>query len=372
MPYSPPPPRSRFSSLLALVALLAVLGLIWGRRELAPVREAAQPRPVEARGDLAADEQATIAIFRNNAPAVVYITTSDLRRDFFSLNVYEIPRGTGSGFIWDDQGHIVTNFHVIEDASRVEVTLNDGKAWKAVVVGASPEKDVAVLQIGAPKSSLTPITVGESRNLQVGQKVFAIGNPFGLDHTMTAGIVSALGRELNSANGQTLRDLIQTDAAINPGNSGGPLLDSAGRLVGINTAIYSQSGENAGIGFAVPVEVVNRVVPDLIRYGKLIRPDLGVTFANETINRRLKDHGLLILNVPPGSAAAKAGLRGTKRLAGEIVLGDIVESINGQPVRSFDDLRQELDKCAIGQTVPVGIVRDGRRLTLGVRLEGAG
>ncbi len=372
MPYSPPPPRSRFSSLLALFAILAALWLILGRREFMPVREAAKPRTVEARGDLAADEKATIAIFRNNAPAVVYITTSDLRRDFFSLNVYEIPRGTGSGFVWDDQGHIVTNFHVIEDASRVEVTLNDGKAWKAVVVGASPEKDVAVLQIGAPKTSLAPITVGESRNLQVGQKVFAIGNPFGLDHTMTAGIVSALGRELNSANGQTLRDLIQTDAAINPGNSGGPLLDSAGRLIGINTAIYSQSGENAGIGFAVPVEVVNRVVPDLIRYGKLIRPDLGVTFANETINRRLKDRGLLILNVPPGSAAEKAGLLGTKSLAGEIILGDIVESINGRPVRSFDDLRRELDKCAIGQTVPVGIVRDGRHLTLGVTLEGAG
>ncbi len=334
-------------------------------------RPDAAPRAIEARGDLAADEKSTIQIFQTNAPAVVYITTSDLRRDFFSLNIYEIPRGTGSGFIWDDRGHVVTNYHVIEEANRVDVTLSDGTAWKATVVGVSPEKDVAVLMIAAPKAKFSPITLGESRNLLVGQKVFAIGNPFGLDHTLTSGIVSALGREIKSVSGQTIRDVIQTDAAINPGNSGGPLLDSAGRLIGINTAIYSQSGENSGIGFAVPVEVVNRVVPDLIKYGKAIRPGLGVTIANETINSRLPDGGLLIINVQAGSAAEKAGLLGTTRISGEIVLGDIIKSINGVGLENFDALRHELDRYAIGQEVELGIVRNGEQRQVKITLEEA-
>jgi S1-C subfamily serine protease len=323
-----------------------------------------------ARGDLAADEKTTIQIFQANAPSVVYITTSDLRRDFFSLNVYEIPRGSGSGFIWDQEGHIVTNFHVIAEANRVDVTLSDGRALKATVVGVSPEKDVAVLSIPV-QATLVPITIGESRDLLVGQKVFAIGNPFGLDHTLTSGIVSALGREIKSVSGQTIRNVIQTDAAINPGNSGGPLLDSAGRLIGINTAIYSQSGENAGIGFAVPVEVVNRVVPDLIKYGKAIRPGLGVTVANDTINNRLQSAGVLIINVQPGGPADQAGLIGTTRVYGEIVLGDIIMSINAVKVASFDDLLHELDKYAIGQEVEVGIVRDGEPRQVKITLEEA-
>ena len=331
----------------------------------------AVPRAVVARGDLAADEKSTIEIFQTNAPAVVYITTSDLRRDFFSLNIYEIPRGTGSGFIWDNKGHVVTNYHVIEEANRVDVTLSDGTVWKATVIGASPEKDIAVLYIAASAAELSPIVIGESRNLLVGQKVFAIGNPFGLDHTMTSGIVSALGREITAVSGQTIRGAIQTDAAINPGNSGGPLLDSAGRLIGINTAIYSQSGESAGIGFAVPVEVVNRVVPDLIKYGKVIRPGLGVTIANEAINSRLPDKGLLIINVQPGSAAENAGLIGTTRVNGKIVLGDIIESINGVTMADSDDLRHELDRYAIGQEVSLGIVRNGGHRQVKITLEEA-
>ena len=333
-------------------------------------RPVAAPRVIEARGDLAADEKSTIQIFQTNAQAVVYITTSDLRRDFFSLNIYEIPRGTGSGFIWDNKGHVVTNYHVIEQANRVDVTLSDGTAWKATVVGISQEKDVAVLYIAAPPTKLSPITIGDSRNLLVGQKVFAIGNPFGLDHTMTSGIVSALGREIKAVSGQTIRDVIQTDAAINPGNSGGPLLDSAGRLIGINTAIYSQSGENAGIGFAVPVEVVNRVVPDLIQYGKVIRPGLGVTIANDIINSR-QGGGILIINVRPGSAAEKAGLLGTTRFNGEIILGDIIESINEVTMANSDDLRHELDKYAIGQEVNLGIARDGEHRQVKIILEQA-
>lgn len=369
--YSAPPPRRSTSSFLLLFAILLTLWFFFGRPPLLPHRPDATPRPVAARGDLAADEQSTIEIFQSNAPAVVYITTSALRRDFFSLNVYEIPQGTGSGFIWDQAGHIVTNYHVIEEANRVDVTLSDGSAWKATVVGVSPEKDVAVLRITAPQANLSPISIGESRNLLVGQKVFAIGNPFGLDHTMTSGIVSALGREIKSVSGQTIRDVIQTDAAINPGNSGGPLLDSAGRLIGINTAIYSQSGGNAGIGFAVPVEVVNRVVPDLIKYGKAIRPGLGVTIANDTINRRLQSPGLLIINVQPGSAAEKAGLLGTKRVYGEIVLGDSLESINGVALETFDDLLHELDKYAIGQEVELGIVRNDQQQRITIILEAA-
>lgn len=364
-----PPSRRRIPPFLLLALILLVLWFFFARPPLLPPRPDAVPRPIEARGDLALDEKSTIEIFQANAPAVVYITTSALRRDFFSLNVYEIPRGTGSGFIWDSAGYVVTNYHVIEGATRVDVTLSDGTAWKATVVGVSPEKDLAVLIIAAPKAKLSPIAVGESRNLQVGQKVFAIGNPFGLDHTLTSGIVSALGREIKSVSGQTIRDVIQTDAAINPGNSGGPLLDSAGRLIGVNTAIYSQTGESAGIGFAVPVEVVNRVVPDLIKYGKTIRPGLGVTIANETINRRLHDAGILIINVQPGSVAEKAGLRGTKSVYGEIVLGDTIESIDGVIVKSYDDLRHELDNRTIGQEVVLGIIRHGKRLQVKIMLE---
>jgi len=368
---SSPPPRSNKASLFVFFLVLLIGWYFFAKPSAITRRPDASPRAVEARGDLAADEKSTIEIFQRSASSVVYITTSALRRDFFSLNVYEIPQGTGSGFIWDNSGHIVTNYHVVEGANRVDVTLNDGKSWKAGVVGLSPEKDIAVLHISAPVSSLAPISIGESGNLQVGQKVFAIGNPFGLDHTMTSGIVSALGREIKSVSGQTIRNVIQTDAAINPGNSGGPLLDSAGRLIGVNTAIYSQTGESAGIGFAVPVEVVNRVVPDLIKYGKTIRPGLGVTIANDTVNRRLKDPGVLIINVQPGSAAEKAGLIGTFRENGTIILGDIIESINGENLKNFDDLRHELDKLTIGQMVTIGIVRDGIHHSVSLILEEA-
>lgn len=367
-----PPPRRNGSSFIWFFLILLVLWFIFAKPPTLPRRPDATPRAIEARGDLALDEKTTIEIFQQSAPSVVYITTSALRRDFFSLNVYEIPQGTGSGFIWDEEGHIVTNYHVVEGANRVDVTLNDGKSLKASVIGASPEKDIAVLYITAPSTSLSPIVIGESSNLLVGQKVFAIGNPFGLDHTMTSGIVSALGREIKSVSGQTIRDVIQTDAAINPGNSGGPLLDSAGRLIGVNTAIYSQTGESAGIGFAVPVEVVNRVVPDLIKYGKAIRPGLGVTIANDTVNQRLKDPGILIINVHPGSAAETAGLIGTYRENGKIILGDIIESINGVTLKNFDDLRHELDNLAIGQEVTLGIVRNGDHRSVSIILEEAG
>jgi S1-C subfamily serine protease len=329
----------------------------------------AEPRAVIARGDLAADERSTIEIFQSVSPSVVYITSVELRRSLFTLNVYEIPRGTGSGFVWDTEGRIVTNYHVIGDASRMEVTLADGSSWKAVLLGAAPDKDLAVLKISAPAERLKPIPVGGSRDLFVGQKVYAIGNPFGLDHTMTSGIVSALGREIQAVTGRTIQDVIQTDAAINPGNSGGPLLDSAGRLIGVNTAIYSPTGASAGIGFAVPVEEVNRVVPELIRYGRRIRPGMGITVAHEQLARRLGVEGVLVINVQPGSTAEAAGLKGTERVDGGIVLGDVIRRVNGKPVTDFDELRSALDRYQVGDTVTLGILREEDNIELSVMLE---
>jgi len=359
--------------LLLLVILLALAALWWYLSRPAPgIDPDARPRTVVARGDLALDEKNTIELFEATSESVVYITSIELRRNIFSLNIYEIPQGTGSGFIWDKDGRIVTNYHVIEDASRVEVTLSDQSTWTGIVVGVAPDKEIAVLQISAPSEKLSPITIGDSSNLKVGQKVFAIGNPFGLDHTMTTGIVSALGREIESATGRTIQDVIQTDAAINPGNSGGPLLDSAGRLIGVNTAIFSPSGASAGIGFAVPVDIVNRVVPEIIKYGRVIRPGLGVTIANESIARRLDVEGVLIINVQPGSAAEAAGLRETQRYGNDLILGDIIQKINNQPVASFDDLRNEFDKYRVGDEVTLWILRGGEHISVRVKLEEVG
>ena len=326
-------------------------------------------RPVTARGDLAGDEQNTIDIFRSAAPSVVYITSIAVRRNLFSLNVYEIPQGTGSGFIWDRQGRIVTNFHVISDASRLEVTLADHSTWKASLVGAAPDRDLAVLQITAPASKLQPIAVGESNNLLVGQKVFAIGNPFGLDQTLTTGIVSALGREITAVTGRTIHDVIQTDAAINPGNSGGPLLDSAGRLIGVNTAIYSPSGASSGIGFAVPVGEVNRVVPQIISKGKVLRPGLGVTLANRSLTGDLGLEGVLVLKVVSGSAAEQAGLRGTSQVGDGLVLGDIILAVNGRKVTDYDSLRDEIERYEVGASVLLTLQRDEATAEVSVQLE---
>ncbi len=361
----------KHSNLLPLLLiLLVVVTIFWYlSRPESPYDPDAQPRPFTARGDLAEDEKNTIELFEATSASVVYITSIELRRSLFSLNIYEIPQGTGSGFVWDKEGRIVTNYHVIEDANRVEVTLADNSAWKGIVVGVAPDKDIAVLEISAPADKLKPITVGESRNLRVGQKVFAIGNPFGLDQTMTTGIVSALGREIKSVTGRSIQGVIQTDAAINPGNSGGPLLDSAGRLIGVNTAIYSPTGASAGIGFAVPVNIVNRVVPEIIRYGRVIRPGLGVTIANDRIARRLGIKGILLINIQPNSAAEDAGLKGISRIGDEIILGDIIESVNNKPVSSYDDLRNEFDKYHVDDEVTLGILRGDRRIQIKVKLE---
>lgn len=354
-------------AVLALSALLAWRFWAQGASRNAP---RATPRAIAPRGDLTVDEKSTIALFRRASPSVVYITTLTVARDFFTLNLLQIPEGTGSGFVWDDAGNIVTNFHVIQNADAAQVTLADHSTWKARRVGMAPDKDLAVLRVDAPKSRLHPIPIGSSKDLKVGQKVIAIGNPFGLDQTLTTGVISALGREIESVTRLPIKGVIQTDAAINPGNSGGPLLDSAGRLIGVNTAIYSPSGASAGIGFAIPVDTVNRVVPQLIRYGKIIRPGLGVQVAEDQLTRELGLTGVLIVDVAPGSPAAKAGIRPTMRGAlGRVKLGDVIIAIDGKKIESVNDLFLLLEQYKVGDMITIAVLRDGKRRQVKVTLE---
>jgi S1-C subfamily serine protease len=335
-------------------------------------KPAPAPREITARGDLAADEQNTIAIFESVSPSVVNITTTARVRDYWTRRVSEVPRGTGSGFVWDDQGHVVTNFHVIRGASRALVGLDSGRTFEAVLVGASPEHDLAVLKINVKIDAPPPVPVGTSADLKVGQKAFAIGNPFGLDHTLTTGVISALDRTLPGENGPDIEGLIQTDAAINPGNSGGPLIDSAGRLIGINTAIYSPSGASAGIGFAVPVDVVNRVVPRLIADGRFVRPVIGIQGDDDVSARLLADvgvEGVAVLGVTPGSPADRFGLRPAMRARdGRIVIGDVIQAIDGKPVRSLAELTTILESHAVGDVVVLTIWRDGELLPAEIAL----
>jgi S1-C subfamily serine protease len=358
----------------ALVLLTALwYALPWLERYL--ISRSAEPRPIAARGELAADEQTTIAIFERASPSVVFISTRQRVRDLWTRNVFSVPRGTGSGFVWDRLGHVVTNNHVIEDASEARVRLNDGRSYNAVLVGASPAHDLAVLRISVPFDLPPPVPVGTSDDLRVGQKVFAIGNPFGLDYTLTSGLVSALDRSLEE-DGVLIEHLIQTDAAINPGNSGGPLLDSAGRLIGINTAIYSPSGAYAGIGFAVPVDTVNRVVPQLIAKGRYLRPSIGIGVdqdLNRLLTKRLGVAGVAVLRVTPNSAAEAAGLQPTRVDGrGDIVPGDIILSLAGEPVDSVARLLAELDNHRIGDRVVLRVWRDGSELDIPVLLQGEG
>jgi len=314
-------------------------------------------------------ERTTVGLFRDAAPSVVYITSVALRRDFFSFRMQRTERGTGSGFVWDRDGHIVTNYHVIEGASAARVTLDDRTTWDAELVGAAPEKDLAVLRIKAPRDKLRALPISGVEDLHVGQFVMAIGNPFGLDHTLTTGVISALGREIESRAHLPIRDVIQTDAAINPGNSGGPLLNSRGELVGVNTAIFSPSGAYAGIGFAIPAETVSWVVSDLINHGRVVRLNLGVELANRQIARRLGVEGALILNVDPGGAAERAGLRPTRRSRrGEIVLGDIVVAVEGERIRSSGDLLLALEPHRYGKKITITIRRDRKERNVEIDL----
>jgi S1-C subfamily serine protease len=357
-----------------MIVLLAVVSLLFlneARSWLADVHyQGAQPRLVAVRGELASDEQSTIALFKAVAPSVVYITSVSFQKDCFYCRALEVQQGTGSGFIWDANGYVVTNYHVIADTESVQVALADQSAWKARLVGSDPDLDIAVLKIDAPRHLLPPIPIGTSSDLQVGQKVFAIGNPFGFDQTLTSGIISGLGREITGATNRPIRGVIQTDAAINPGNSGGPLLDSAGRVIGINAAILSPSGAYAGIGFATPVDALNRIVPRIIRGEQIQKPRLGIIMAEDYLVRRLGLEGALILTVTPNGAADKAGLLPTRRdEKGGLVLGDRIIAIDGEPVRSTNDLFRIIDSHKIGDTVRVTVMREDRKIEAQVKLQ---
>ena len=371
MPFQRPgaPRRSTASLVLASLALLVcatALPPAWAKGS----NPAAQPRTVQPRGPLLPAEQTNIDVFRRISPSVVHITTLALQRDIFSLNVSEVPSGTGTGFIWDDGGHIVTNFHVIQGANAAKVTLADQSSFDAELVGAFEDRDLAVLRIKAPRDKLPPIPLGSSRDLLVGQQVYAIGNPFGLDLTLTTGIVSALGREIESMNRRKIRGAIQTDAAINPGNSGGPLLDSAGRLIGVNTSIYSPSGASAGIGFAIPVDEVNRVVPRLIRDGRFIRPALGISAGPQQLQQALRlPKGVVLVDVMRGGPAERAGLQPFRRgRDGRIVQGDVITAVNSQAIDDMDDLLSQLESRQIGERITLTVWNAGKQRQVAVEL----
>ncbi len=359
-----------------LTVALAILIGLW--HQFQPTNHAAdiaeiRPRLIAPRGDLGADERSNIELFENARSSVVFISTRHQVQDFWTRDVFSVPRGNGSGFIWDEHGHVVTNFHVVQGASEATVRLADGRDYKAVLVGLSPGHDIAVLRIAVTDQRPPPVPFGLSSDLRVGQNVFAIGNPFGLDWTLTTGIVSALDRSLATEGGRSIEHLIQTDAAINPGNSGGPLLDSAGRLIGMNTAIYSPSGASAGIGFAVPADTINRVVPQIVRYGKYVQPGLGIR-VDEALNRRLssglKIEGVVILRVERGSTAAEAGLRGARvRADGIVVPGDIIVAVGGKPVSSVGKLFALLDDYRIGDTANISVLRNGEVVEVPVKLQ---
>lgn len=357
--------------LLMLVAVLVVRTLF---PSLSPLLDpTATARAITPRGDLAEDEKATIEIFRESSPSVVHITT--VNQVVHNSLVYDQAQGFGSGFIWSAEGYVVTNYHVLQSSGGAKVTLATGTTHDARFVGASADFDLAVLKIDVPSVKLKPLIVGESKNLQVGQKVFAIGNPFGLDQTLTTGVIGGLGRQIRSITNHPIQGVIQTDAAINPGNSGGPLLDSAGRLIGVNTMIYSPTGANAGIGYAVPVDTVNRVVPQLIQTGQIVRPVLGIAiWADQTVKnlvrlQTLPREGVLVLAVPPSVSEGKNGLRPTTKTAeGQLVLGDLIIGLNEQEVRDSSDLNRALDEKKVGEEVNLRVLRGDQEVTLKMKL----
>jgi S1-C subfamily serine protease len=359
--------------MILVVGLAIVLGLYaWPIVHNWITGPDASQRPITPRGKLTDLETSTIDLFKKTSPSVAFITTDVQRQLPFNRRI-DVPQGAGSGFIWNEQGYVVTNYHVIKDASAAHVILYDQSAFDARVVGMDPDHDLAVLKISPPLGMrLVPIPIGTSEDLLVGQSVFAIGNPFGLDQSLTTGIISALKRTINGVAGNPIEDVIQTDAAINPGNSGGPLLDSAGRLIGINTLIYSSSGTWQGIGFAIPVDTVNRVVPQIIGTGKASRPRLGIGFdeSAQQILLRRNVQGLAITYVEPGSPAQGAGLVPMSRGArGNIILGDVITQLNGRPIRTPSDLYSALDKLSPGDTVTLTILRGGQSVPMSIKTD---
>ena len=318
------------------------------------------PVPTLSPGSRTEDERNTIAVFQKAAKACVFVTQRQVVMDYLGGVAHDEPAGSGSGFLWDTEGHVVTNFHVVADAQRLTVTLHDQQTFVAKVVGVEPRKDIAVLQIDVPKEVLVPIErYPGALELQVGQKAVAIGNPFGLDQTLTTGVISALGRQVEGIGGVKIREMIQTDAAINPGNSGGPLLDSTGRLIGMNTMIFSRSGTSAGIGFAVPAQTISRIVPQLIKSGHVEQVGLGIEIdPQQRIEHRLSLQGLVVLGTIAGSSAEKAGIQGLERTMRGIKLGDILVAVDEKPVQSYDDLYALLDGRHPGERVKVKLMRE--------------
>ena len=355
------------SALLGLSAVLACRSAspppppTSGAEPRLPSPASPAPLSTDARTE---DERNTISVFRAVAPSTVFVTQTRIVVDFLG-DEQEVAAGSGSGFVWDEAGHIVTNYHVVQGARALRLTFQNQKTFDATLVGVEPRKDIAVLKVDAPRELLKPIAVGQHANLDVGQKAIAIGNPFGLDHTLTTGVISALGRQVHGIGGVTIRDMIQTDAAINPGNSGGPLLDSSGALIGMNTMIFSKSGAYAGIGFAVPATTIGRIVPQIIAKGHA--EQLGFEIQIDPLGRlerRFGIRGVAVLAVPPDGAAARAGMRGIKQTAGGLLLGDVITGVEDQKVQDFDDLYNTLDQHHAGDTVNVRLQRQGEKLSL--------
>ncbi|HEY3967943.1 MAG TPA: trypsin-like peptidase domain-containing protein [Planctomycetaceae bacterium] len=364
-PLRPRPAPTTGVNWLLVILLVLVTGLLWRDRAL---REAAERQAVIPRGDLAEDEKSTIALFKEAAPSVVHITSLALQRDALRQNVYNLQKGTGTGFVWDKQGHIVTNYHVIEKFKANRVMLSDRVSfYDATTVGIARDKDLAVLKIDAPEDKLTPLLLGTSADLQVGQKVFAIGNPFGFDQTLTTGVISALGREILSVTQRPIQGMIQTDAAINPGNSGGPLIDSAGRMIGVNTLIYGEV--NAGIGFAVPADTIRKIVPQLIEHGKVERIGVGIKIWEDWVPASRGWQGVLVQDVVEGGPAAEAGIRPSHITDEEEVFGDLIVAANRKPVRNGRDLYRILDPLKAGDQVILTVVRDGGEKNIPVTLQ---
>ncbi len=373
-PVDRPSDSSMLTKVLAVLLLLVAAALVFTvmkmRRQVPDVVYESRAITLPE-GDLGADEKATIAVFKLVSPSVVHITNIGAMRNVITSTVDEVPQGTGSGFIWDDQGHVVTNFHVIDGARSTEVTLADGSTYEGKVVGTARDKDIAVIKIDAPPSKLAKIMIGTSSDLQVGQSVLAIGNPFGLDQTLTTGVISGLGREITSKSQRKIYDVVQTDAPINPGNSGGPLLDSHGRLIGINTAIYSPSGASAGIGFAVPVDTVNLIVPQILNLKGEVRPVLGMNIISDGDMRQMGVTGVGIRNVNRGGPADRAGIAGLVQGPQGLELGDVITKIDGTTVGKTADLYKVLDRRGIGDTVELEITRNGGRRIVKLKLEPA-
>jgi len=345
------------------------LALTAARAEPGALAVPPPPATGEPANALLAAEAATIDLFDAASRSVVCIRTFSRLVEESAGAVHELPLGAGSGFIWDRQGHVITNFHVVDGAEQVEVALADHTHWRARLVGIAPEKDLAVLRIDAPGAQLEPLPLGDSSRVKVGQTVLAVGNPFGFDHTLTTGIVSALGRTIDSPSGVRIQGVIQTDAAINPGSSGGPLIDSRGRLVGVNTAIYGTSGSSAGVGFAIPAATVARTVPQLVQHGRIVRPSLGVELAPDALTEALGLAGALVLTVEAGGEAERLGLAGTRReAAGGWVAGDLIEAVDGFGIRSSGELLDWLESKKEGESVTLDLYRGGERRAIALVL----